>query len=262
MHPVAAEREIGDIPLFSAIVLAGQRPGIDPLAAHFGETYKALVPVAGEPMLSRVVRSLIDMPKIGRVVVLAQDVAAIAQAGDFVVEASGPTIASTIAPLIEHARAPLLITTADHALLDAAMLDHFITRAQGADLAIGLVERRTLLAAYPTSKRTWLRFRGGAFSGANLFWIGSAKVMPLLEIWARVEQRRKRGRALIGAFGPLLLLGVALRLLSLEDALARVGRRFGLTIKAVILPQAEACIDVDSVADHALVEQILARRKV
>jgi hypothetical protein len=75
-----------------------------------------------------------------------------------------------------------------------------------------------------------------------------------------LEQQRKRARAVIGAFGPLILLGVAMRLLSLDRALAMAGRRLGLRAVAIELPQAEACIDVDRRADHAIASTILAAR--
>ncbi len=65
---------------------------------------------------------------------------------------------------------------------------------------------------------------------------------------------------MLSAFGSVVLLGTALRLLTIQGALERVGKRFGLAAGAVILPQAEACIDVDSVADHALVEAIVSAR--
>jgi GTP:adenosylcobinamide-phosphate guanylyltransferase len=57
---------------WTAIVLAGQRPGIDPLAAHFGTEWKAMVSVAGEAMLTHVVRSLRASPEITRIIILAQ----------------------------------------------------------------------------------------------------------------------------------------------------------------------------------------------
>ena len=57
---------------WTAILLAGQRPGTDPLAAHFGQEWKALVRVGGEAMLSRVARTLLASPSVGRVLVLAQ----------------------------------------------------------------------------------------------------------------------------------------------------------------------------------------------
>jgi hypothetical protein len=46
----------------TALLVAGRRPGTDPLAAHFGVEDKALIAVAGEPMLSRVARVLADHP--------------------------------------------------------------------------------------------------------------------------------------------------------------------------------------------------------
>ena len=43
---------------FSALVLAGTRPGGDPLAQQIGVAHKALVEIAGEPILTRVVTAL------------------------------------------------------------------------------------------------------------------------------------------------------------------------------------------------------------
>jgi GTP:adenosylcobinamide-phosphate guanylyltransferase len=58
---------------WTALVLAGQRPGVDPVAAHFGLDAKALVPVAGELMLGRVLMALADTPQVARIIVLAQN---------------------------------------------------------------------------------------------------------------------------------------------------------------------------------------------
>ena len=257
----------------TALLLAGSRPGTDPLAAHFGVPLKALVPIAGEAMLSRVARTLVDHPAIARVIMLAQDPAALTDHADtrwleghpaILFEPAGASVSGAILDAVErHPEAyPFLVTTADHPLLDAAMLDAFLTpaRAAGTDIAVGLVERRVLVAAYPGNRRTWLRFRGGAYSGANLFLLATPPALAALRLWRGIEQQRKKGRAVIGAFGPLILLGVGLRLLTLRGALRRAGRRLGLTATAVEIPIAEACIDVDKPADHALASAILAAR--
>ncbi len=170
----------------TAIVLAGERPGGDPLAVSFGAPTKALIPVDGIPMVDRVVAALEGHAGIAKVIVVGGEALA-AMRGD--VERAGQTIAETVGALVERGQFPLLITTADHALLNEAMIGSFIAGAHGLHLAVGVVERRVLLSRYPESKRTWLRFRGGSYSGANLFWIGSAKVVPVLEVWAAVEQR-------------------------------------------------------------------------
>ena len=53
----------------TALVLAGQRRGTDPMAAAAGVSHKALLPVAGVPMLLRVVSALRSTPGIARIVV-------------------------------------------------------------------------------------------------------------------------------------------------------------------------------------------------
>ena len=80
-------------------------------------------------------------------------------------------------------------------------------RAQGADVAIGVVERRNLMRRLPRPKRTWLRFRGGAYTGANLFALRSPQVAPAIELWRSVEQDRKKAWRVMSMLGPLVLLG-------------------------------------------------------
>lgn len=253
----------------TAVILAGQRPGGDPLAEHFGATHKALIEIGGEPMLSRVTRTLAAEPDFARILILSQEHGQLRDhpklcwtATEPRIEygASSATIAGTLQELLTSSDGPFLVTTADNPLLDRDILGTFLAAARGTDLAAGLVERRTLLAAYPGSRRTWLPFRGGSYSGANLFWLGGPEVLPLIEIWRRIEQDRKHRWRVIGAFGPWLLAGVALRLLTLGEAIRRVGRKFGLSARAVVLPYPEACIDVDKPADHALVTGIFERR--
>lgn len=248
---------------WTALLLAGSRPGGDPFADANGVAAKALIPVAGEAMIARPVRALLANANVARVRVLAQDGALLAPAlpkdKRLTVEASGATIAATLeATLADPAtRYPLLVTTADHALLDGAMIDDFCARAEGADLAIGLVERRPLMARLPQTKRTWIGFRGGAYSGANLFALGSPKAARAVALWREVEQDRKKGWKLLAALGLPGLLGL-LRVRTLDQVLAAMGSKLGMTIRAVEMANPLAAVDVDKPADLALVEAIIA----
>ena len=68
---------------------------------------------------------------------------------------------------------PLLVTTADNVLLTPTMIAEFLGGAGDSDVAVAMVERDILLARYPQSKRTWLKFRGGWWSGrASSAWCG------------------------------------------------------------------------------------------
>lgn len=173
---------------------------------------------------------------------------------------SQASIAATLERLLKEEQGPLLVTTADNVLLTAEMVQYFVGQARGADVAVAMVERRTLEAAGYSTQRTWLSFRGGAWSGANLFWLAGPQCLPLIRFWASVEQDRKKGWRIISAFGPLLAVQAALRLATIGTLVRRAGRRFGIAAKVVAIPQAEACIDADKPADIVLIEQILAQR--
>ena len=256
----------------TALLLAGSRPGSDPLAQAAGVPVKPLAPVAGDPMINYPARALLAHPAIGQLVILTQTpelymanpaTAWLGQHPQVHFEASNSGIASTLLGLLERPDLPfpLLVTTADHVLLDADMLDQFVTEGQGADIAVAMVERTTLLASYPSSRRTWLKFRDGWWSGANLFWFGSAKARAIISLWQEVEQDRKKGWKILAAFGPIALLGAVLRVSTLRGGIARVGRRFDLLARLVPMRKAEACIDADKVEDVTLIEEILRDRR-
>ena len=248
------------------MVLAGSRPGRDPFAESHGTDLKALIPVGGVPMVARPVAALLAAPEVGEVRVLAQQperIAAVLPDDPCLsVDASGATIAATLDAILADpgTRFPLLVTTADHALLDAAMIFDFCAQAAGADLAIGLVEKRALDVRLPQTRRTWIKFRGGAYSGANLFAFGSRDARRAVALWRGVEQDRKKGWRLIAAVGPLALIGAILRIRTLDQTLASVGRRLGLSIRKVELANPLAAVDVDKFADHDLVSAIIEGR--
>ena len=250
----------------AAIVLAGSRPGPDPLLAGTGVSTKALLPVAGQPMLVHVVAALRAAPEVGTITILAQDSAALAAdpglAGfaDLHFAESGQGISRSLAAALPPGDDPLLVTTADNVLLTPAMIAEFLHGAADSDVAVAMVERDVLLARYPGSQRTWLKFRGGWWSGANLFRLRGRRVLPLLDFWGRIERDRKKGLKIIAAFGPWLLIGALLRLFTVQQGVARAGRRFGLAAKVVPMSEPEACIDADKPADIVLIEAIFAAR--
>jgi GTP:adenosylcobinamide-phosphate guanylyltransferase len=248
---------------YTAIVLAGSRPGRDEFAEQFGTDMKALIPVGGEPMVRRPVSALLAAEDIGDVIVLSQSPERLAEVlprdSRIELRKSEATIATTMLELCldKATRWPLLITTADHALLDVETIDEFCAYAEG-DISIGVVERKRLSDRFPVAQRTWLKFRGGAYTGANLFALGSPKAAAAIELWRSVESERKKGWRVISILGPFVLLGSLLRLISIDQALRSIGRKLGLSVTAVQLSNPVAGIDVDKRADHMLAEAILA----
>jgi GTP:adenosylcobinamide-phosphate guanylyltransferase len=252
--------------IYTAVVLAGSRPAGDPLAARFNQDFKALIPVAGKAMVRWPVEALLASRLVGDVIVVTQEPerlrAVLPDEPRISLRRSESTIAETISRLIADkvARFPVLVTTADHALLTPAMIEEFSAGAERADLAIGVVEQRVMAARFPDAKRTWIGFNGGRYSGANLFAFGSDEVTGAVEQWRSVEQKRKKGWRVLAALGPALLLGAVLKLRTLDQSTAAIGRKLGLSIKAVELSDPLAAVDIDKDEDLAFAEQFLGAR--
>ena len=120
----------------------------------------------------------------------------------------------------------------------------------------------SVLAGFPDTRRTWLRFRDGAFSGCNLFLLAETEgAARAVGFWRRVEAERKRPLAMARLLGPLTLLRFALGRLALRDALDALERRCGARLAAVEMPFADAAVDVDKPADLALAEAALRARR-
>lgn len=254
----------------TALVLAGSRGPDDPMAQAFSVPHKALIPVGGVPMLLRVIAALGQTPEIARIVVIIEAPELVrvlpglaAAANGKPVEtfpAAGSPSRSVVAALAQHP-APILITTADHALLQPAWVSHFLGHVPaGADAALGLARSDVVLAATPGTQRTWLRFREAHYSGCNLFYFATPKANGLAELWKHVEALRKQPIRMLRLLGPSYALRYAVGWLSLASAMQRLGVLAGGAVPAVVdMPFGRAAVDVDKPADHALVERLLAQ---
>lgn len=251
---------------WTALLLAGSRPGGDPLSRGLGVDYKPLLPIKGEPMLLRPLRALLQVEAITSVRALTQQPERLASVlpndPRVTVEASAETIAATLQRICADpaTRFPLLVTAADHALLTPAMVEEFLAGSAGCDVSVGFVSRSNMLRRFPDAQRTWLRFGKERYSGANLFALRTPQAAIGIERWRAVEQDRKKGWRVLLQMGWPLFLGAVLRVRDLAGTARGLSRSLGITIKGVVLSDPTAAIDVDKPADYTLVNDILAGR--
>jgi GTP:adenosylcobinamide-phosphate guanylyltransferase len=259
---------------FTALVLAGDRAPDDPVARAAGVPCKALALVGGQPMVTRVLDALGTARQVGPRILcgprrdaLEQDtrLRALVESGavEWLAPAATPSLSAAAALDRVAAAAPVLLTTADHALLAPALVDYFCdaARATNADVVVGLARAEQVMAAFPGTRRTVLRLKGGGYCGCNLFAFLTPAGRGAVRYWRRVEQERKRPLRLVaGVLGWSAIIDYALGRLTLQAALGRVSRRLGLRVGAVILPFPEAAVDVDSVEDLQLVRAVVESR--
>jgi GTP:adenosylcobinamide-phosphate guanylyltransferase len=247
------------------LVLAGTRAGApDPMARAAGVSHKAILPVAGQPMIGRVVDALAASPRIGRIVISIETPAILTGLLDHPVEflppAPGPS-----ASVMEALRAldtPLLVTTADHALLRPEWIDQFLASAgESCDMAAAIAMEADIARDVPRTKRTMIRLADGAFSGCNLFLFRTPASIGVVRAWQRLEQERKRPLRMARLLGVGTLIRYLTGRLTRAALCARIGVLSHASVRLVPLPDGRAAVDVDKPADLALVETILAHAR-
>jgi GTP:adenosylcobinamide-phosphate guanylyltransferase len=248
----------------TALVLAGTRPGGDPLAAYAGVSHKALIEIGGMPMLARVLAALDAAPAVARMVVVIDRPEVMAVLPAFhkpvalLAPQSGPS--ASVAAALSQLGTPLLVTTADHAMLRPEWISEFLQSGDpGADALLALARREAVQLAAPGTQRTWLRFADGDYSGCNLFLLRNAAALGVVQLWQQMEAARKRPLSLLRRLGFAYVVRYRLGWLSLAAALARLGMLSGTRMAAVTLSDGRAAIDVDKPADLDLVRQIISR---
>ena len=255
----------------TALVLAGTRAGGDPLAEYAGVSHKALIEVGGRTMVERVVEALAASAEIERIVVAIERPELLAGLAGLApprcakpletmpTEPGGPS--ATVAAALRVLGVPLLVTTADNALLETAWLSEFLAAIPAeVDLAAALARRDAVEAAAPDTRRTWLRFADGDHSGCNLFLLARPKAANAIAFWQTVEGERKRPLRMVRRLGWTFALRYALGRLSMAAAAARLGELAGggARFAIVALRDGRAAIDVDKPDDLDLVRRLVA----
>ncbi len=254
----------------TALVLAGTRTQGDPLADYAGVSHKALIEVGGRTMIERVVSALAAVPEVARIVVAIERPELLTDLPELqrdvcgkplttMSPASGPS--ATVAAALASEGSPLLVTTADHALLQTSWLNEFLAACpQHADVCVALGRRDVVQAAAPHTKRTWLRFADGHFSGCNLFLMSGPAARGAAELWCELERHRKDPLQLMGRLGWSVALRYRLGQLTLAAALGRLGELAGGAQLAIVeMSDGRAAIDVDKAEDLDLVRELVGR---
>lgn len=256
----------------TAIVLAGDRTKADSLINHTKAGSKAMIDLEGTPMVRRVLNSLRLSTVVNKICLAGPEASEVAtdeelqrwvDAGE--VRWTEPGISpSTSAYQAMRDLGPqeaVLLTTADHPLLTPEIVDAFGRQslADDVDVTVGLAPYALVEEAYPGIRKTVLHFSDGDFCGCNLFAFITPEGRRAAKFWRKIEQERKKPLVVIGLLGWWAVIRYRFGWLSLEEALAKLSKRLGLRMRAVILPYANAAIDVDSIADLVLVQGALEK---
>jgi GTP:adenosylcobinamide-phosphate guanylyltransferase len=250
------------------VVLAGERACSDSLSLSEGVVNKSMIDIFGHPILSWVLRALAGSRASLPAHVIGLEGTVLEHAADGVachsVKSLGKGPTTSLLKSIENGSIsfPFLATTSDHALLTPDIIDTFLEKsiASDADVCVGIAERTTIEAAYPQVRRTYHSIGGVELSGCDLYYLARPEAIPVVQFWQQTEKDRKKPWRIALRFGPLTMLRILFKRSGPEAVFAMLSRHLGVRVKPVILPFAEAAIDVDKTDDLALVREIIAHR--
>lgn len=251
-----------------AIVIAGGIPKPEePLYEYTQGGPKALLDVAGKPMIQWVLDAISGAETIERVVLISIPEEAglkCSKSVTYLPDQGGllQNIRGGIEKVVEinpQVRQVLTISS-DIPTIKSEMIDWMVKENTDTDLDIyyTVIERQVMESRFPESKRSYTRLKDAELCGGDLNMIRASTVYSNVDLWDGIIAARKnvfKQAALLG-YGNLLLL--LTRQLSLEGAIKRVTKKMEITGKAVVSPYAELGMDVDKPHQLEIVRAELA----
>jgi len=238
-----------------AIVTAGGIPQPDdPLYKYSQGDSKAMIDVAGKPMIQWVLDALGNAEHVDNVIVigLSPKSAITCKKPMHFLSNQGRMLANIVAGVnksleLNKKNQYVLIVSSDIPTLKSDMVDWLIETCMETqdELYYGVCPKDVMEARFPNSKRTYTHLKDMDVCGADINVSHVRNATEHLEKWEQLIGTRKsplRQASIIG-LGTLFLL--LIRRLTLDDAVRRVTESIGITGRAIVWPYAEPCMDVD-----------------
>jgi len=239
-----------------AILTAGGIPlPEEPLYEATQGNPKALVDVAGKPMVQWVLDALSESKSVDNVIIvgLTEKSGLQCRKKMFFVSNQGKMVENLQAgakkvlevnPQAEY----VLIVSSDIPGITGGMVDWVVdtTMQTRLDVYYNIIQREVMEKRFPASKRTWTRFKEMEVCGGDMN-VGRVKTIVAddTDMWVKITNARKsplKQAALIGFDTAFLLLTGKL---TLQKAEKNITTRLKITGKVIVCPYAEVGMDVD-----------------
>jgi GTP:adenosylcobinamide-phosphate guanylyltransferase len=254
-----------------AIVTAGGIPQPeDPLYTYSQGDSKALIDIAGKPMIQWVLDALSDAKLVDNVIIigLSPKSGLTCKKPMHFLSNQGRMLANIVVGVnksleLNKKNKYVLIVSSDIPALKSEMVDWLIETSMETrdDLYYGVCPKDVMEARFPGSKRTYTPLKDMAVCGADINISHVRNATEHLEMWEQLIGTRKSPLKQAGIIGLGTLLALFLRQLTLEDAVRRVSERVGIKGRAIVWSHAEPCMDVDKPHQLELLREDLAKRQ-
>ena len=229
---------------------------------------KALMNIAGKPMLQWMLDALSEAQSINRVILVGLD-------EDIPMQCNKPL---TILPnqggifqnmfagtkklqQMEPSAQKIIALSSDIPCIKGEMLDWFTQMILQSDEEVyyTVITRQTMEERYPGAKRSYYRLKDVEICGADIHAFDISVITHRPELWQRLIETRKSAFKQASLIGLDVFLALLLRLWTLDKIAARVTARIGIRGRTILSPFAEMGMDIDKPSQYQLVVQDLMR---
>jgi GTP:adenosylcobinamide-phosphate guanylyltransferase len=237
------------------MIAAGGKPVPDEtLYAYTQGEYKALLDIAGKPMIQWLLDAYNQSGNVDNIVIvgLPEDVPVKSDIPlAFIADQKGllDNVLAGVAKILElnPEAAQVVVASSDTPAVNAEIINWFINTVEETDddLYYSVVSKDVMEARFPGSNRSYIRIKDNAYCGGDMHAIHTRMLNEEMDIYRRLVDARKNAvkQASLLGFDTLLLL--LLRRVTIQEAVTRVSKRLGISGRAMISPYAEIAMDVD-----------------
>jgi len=238
-----------------AVVTAGGIPQPDePLYVYSKGGSKALIDIAGRPMIQWVLDALSKAKTIDRVVVIGLSAKSdltckkpliyMSNQGKMLDNLKAGT--AKVMELNPKAKYVLFVSS-DIPSITAEMVDWMVntTSETKDDIYYNVVRREDMEARFPGSKRTYTPLKDMEVCGGDMNVARTAIVNQNSEFWNKLIEARKNPAAQAALIGPDIIFKFIFRQLTIDDVIKRVADKLNLKGRAIVCPFPEVGMDVD-----------------
>jgi len=238
-----------------AVITAGGIPSEkDPLFPYTQGKPKAMVDVAGKPMIQWILDALGNSKDVEHVVLIGLDKSSGVTCSKPMeyLESQGHMLANIIAgihkvqemnPKAEY----VLGVSSDIPGITSEMVDWCVETSMETqdELYYGIIPQAVMEKRYPGSKRSFTKLKGESFCGADIHVIHVKLADEHIDTWRSLIDNRKNVFKQASVFGYWTLFLLATRMINADGAVKRVSDKIKIKGRAIRWPYAEAGMDVD-----------------
>lgn len=254
--------------MMNAIVTAGgiPQPG-DKLYAYSNGDSKALIDVAGKPMVQWVLDALGESKQVDQVIVIGLSAKSgltckkplhyISNQGRMLANiVTGVKKSLELNPKYEY----VLIVSSDIPSLKGEMVDWLIKTSMQTrdDIYYGVCPREVMEARFPASNRTYTKLKDMEVCGADVNIVHYSMATDHLDTWEELIGNRKSPLRQAAVIGWDTLFQLFTKQFTLQGLVERASQRIGIKGRAIIWEHAEPCMDVDKPHQLELMREDLA----